>query len=82
MNVHAVAAVRLGAYQWEHGELEFIAGDYSPRETGKLLCLNQPLGGDSAYVFHNATFGAILNVLSSCASAAASRLASMVPASQ
>ncbi|HKZ24646.1 MAG TPA: SagB/ThcOx family dehydrogenase, partial [Acidimicrobiia bacterium] len=27
VNVHAVDGVRPGAYRWEHGEMEFIAGD-------------------------------------------------------
>jgi SagB-type dehydrogenase family enzyme len=66
VNVHAVDGVRPGAYRWEHGEMEFIAGDDPPREIGRLLCLDQPLGGDSAYtVFHNAALGPILDVLGS-----------------
>ena len=66
VNVHAVDGVRPGAYRWEHGKLEFIANDDPPREIGRLLCLNQPLGGDSAYtVFHNAALDPILDVLGS-----------------
>lgn len=66
VNVHAVDGVRPGAYRWEHGEMEFIAGDDPPREIGRLLCLDQPLGGDSAYtVFHNAALDPILDVLGS-----------------
>jgi SagB-type dehydrogenase family enzyme len=66
VNVHAVDGVRPGAYRWEYGEMEFIAGDDPPREIGRLLCLDQPLGGDSAYtVFHNAALGPILDVLGS-----------------
>lgn len=66
VNVHAVDGVRPGAYRWEHGDVEFITGDDSPREIGKLLCLDQPLGGDSAYtVFHNAALDPILDVLGS-----------------
>jgi SagB-type dehydrogenase family enzyme len=66
LNVHAVDGVRPGAYRWEDGKVEFIAGDDSPREIGKRLCLDQPLGGDSAYtVFHNAALDPILDVLGS-----------------
>ncbi|MBA3360224.1 MAG: SagB family peptide dehydrogenase [Acidimicrobiia bacterium] len=66
VNVHAVDGVRPGAYRWEHGDVEFITGDDSPREIGRLLCLDQPLGGDSAYtVFHNAALDPILDVLGS-----------------
>jgi SagB-type dehydrogenase family enzyme len=66
VNVHAVDGVRPGAYQWEHGEMKFLAGDEPPREIGRLLCLDQPLGGDSAYtVFHNAELDRILEVLGS-----------------
>ena len=66
VNVHAVDGVRPGAYRWEQGQMEFITGGESPREIGQLLCLDQPLGGDSAYtVFHNAALGPILDVLGS-----------------
>ncbi|HKZ26259.1 MAG TPA: hypothetical protein VJ398_10760, partial [Acidimicrobiia bacterium] len=66
VNVHAVDGVRPGAYRWEHGMMEFIANDHPPREAGRLLCLDQPLGGDSAYtVFHNAALDPILDVLGS-----------------
>jgi SagB-type dehydrogenase family enzyme len=66
VNVHAVDGVRPGAYRWDRGELEFIAGDHPPREIGRMLCLDQPLGGDSAYtVFHNAALAPILDVLGS-----------------
>jgi len=64
VNVHAVDGLRPGAYRWEHGEMAFIAGDDPPREAGRLLCLDQPLGGDSAYtVFHNVALDPILDVL-------------------
>jgi hypothetical protein len=66
VNVHAVDGVRPGAYRWEHGGMEFITGDDPPREIGQWLCLDQPLGGDSAYtVFHNAALDPILDVLGS-----------------
>jgi SagB-type dehydrogenase family enzyme len=66
VNVHAVDGVRPGGYRWEDGKVEFIAADDSPREIGKRLCLDQPLGGDSAYtVFHNAALDPILDVLGS-----------------
>jgi SagB-type dehydrogenase family enzyme len=66
VNVHAVDGLRPGAYRWEPGGMEFIASDDPPREIGRLLCLDQPLGGDSAYtVFHNAALDPILDVLGS-----------------
>lgn len=66
VNLHAVDGVRPGAYRSEHGEMEFLADDHPPREAGRLLCLDQPLGGDSAYtVFHNAALDPILDVLGS-----------------
>jgi SagB-type dehydrogenase family enzyme len=66
VNVHAVDGVRPGAYRLEHGKLKLIAADDPPREMGKRLCLDQPLGGDSAYtVFHNAALDPILDVLGS-----------------
>lgn len=66
VNVHAVDGVRPGAYRLEHGKLKLIAADDSPREMGKRLCLDQPLGGDSAYtMFHNAALDPILDVLGS-----------------
>jgi SagB-type dehydrogenase family enzyme len=64
--VHAVDGVRSGAYQWGHVEMKFIADDDPPRKIGRLLSLDQPLGGDSAYtVFHNAALDLILDVLGS-----------------
>src|SRR3990172_1242693 len=66
VNVHAVDGVRPGAYRWEHCQMEFIAGDDPPPAIGRLLCLDQPLGGDSAYtVFHNPPPPPILDVLGS-----------------
>jgi SagB-type dehydrogenase family enzyme len=64
LSVHAVAGVEPGAYRWRPGgELERIqAGDY--REAAELLCLRQPLGGDSAYTaFHCADLSATLSAL-------------------
>jgi hypothetical protein len=66
VNVHAVDGVRPGAYRLEHGSLKLIAADDPPREMGKRLCLDQLLGGDSAYtMFHNAALDPILAVLGS-----------------
>ena len=66
LSVHAVDGLRSGAYRWRRGEAELIASGDSPRESGALLCLNQPLGGDSAYtVFHHAALDPILDVLGS-----------------
>ena len=65
-NIHAVAGVRPGAHSWQGGGVSLIAGDDSPRAASARLCLNQPLGGDSAYtVFHHAHLDPILNTLGS-----------------
>jgi hypothetical protein len=66
INIHAVDNVRPGAYRWEGGDLHLIAATVSPREAGALLCLNQPLGGNSAYTaFHHAHLKPILDALGS-----------------
>jgi len=66
VNVHAVRGLSPGAYRWAGGEVALVAGGDSVRETGELLCLNQPLGGDSAYtVFHHAALDPILDALGS-----------------
>ena len=64
LSVHAVHGVPPGAYRWRPGgELELVhEGD--SREAAQLLCLRQPLGGDSAYtVFHAADLDAVLGAL-------------------
>ena len=66
LNVHAVDDIPPGAYRWEDDDLHLIAHHDSPRATGALLCLNQPLGGDSAYTaFHHARLDPILDALGS-----------------
>jgi len=66
INIHAVDNVRPGAYRWEGGDLHLIAATVSPRDAGALLCLNQPLGGNSAYTaFHHAHLNPILDALGS-----------------
>jgi hypothetical protein len=65
--VHAVDGVPPGAYRWRahNGTPEPLhLGDY--RDESALLCLRQPLGGDSAYTaFHCADLGATLAALGS-----------------
>ena len=66
INVHAVDDVPPGAYRWEGYDVELIADHDSPRAAGATLCLNQPLGGDSAYTaFHHARLDPILDALGS-----------------
>ena len=65
-NVHAVEGFRPGAYRWGPGVPELVAALDSPREMSALLCLDQPLGGDSAYtVFHSAHLGPLIDLLGS-----------------
>ena len=63
--VHAIDGVAPGAYRWraERGELEVVQlGDM--RAAAELLCLRQPLGGDSAFTaFHSADLDTLLPVL-------------------
>ena len=66
VNVHAVTEVRSGAYLWQGGGAHLVAENDSARAAGARLCLDQPLGGDSAYtVFHHAHLDPILNALGS-----------------
>jgi len=58
--VHAVAGLEPGAYRWCGGHLELQRmGDF--RSVARRLCLNQSLGGDSAYTsFHCASLNEVL----------------------
>jgi len=61
--VHGIEGVEPGAYRWRDGDLEIVRpGQF--REITQQLCLNQPLGGDSAYTaFHSAPLDAVLGAL-------------------
>jgi SagB-type dehydrogenase family enzyme len=63
--VHGSDGVDPGAYRWRGHELELLrAGNM--RVLGKQLCLDQPLGGDSAYTaFHSADLDVVLRALGS-----------------
>ena len=66
VNVHAVDKVQPGAYRWKGHDVQLIAEHDSPRDASAVLCLNQPLGGASAYTaFHHARLGPILDALGS-----------------
>jgi hypothetical protein len=65
LSVHGIEGVEPGAYRWrpERGELEVVhLGDY--RAEAELLCLRQPLGGDSAFTaFHCVDLESVLGAL-------------------
>jgi SagB-type dehydrogenase family enzyme len=65
ISVHAVTDVEPGTYRWRAGWLEAgRRGDF--REATQQLCLNQPLGGDSAYTaFHCCDLDPLLDTLGS-----------------
>ena len=65
LSVHAVAGTPPGAYRWQPaGPVLQRAGEL--RSTAQWLCLDQPLGGDSAYTaFHCADLDTILAALGS-----------------
>ncbi len=55
-----------GPTGWEGDDLHLNADHDSPRDADALLCLNQPLGGDSAYTaFHHARLDPNLDALGS-----------------
>lgn len=61
--VHAVEGVAPGAYRWDGGALRPIREGLD-REATAHLCLDQPLGGDSAYaVAHGAHLPTVLDSL-------------------
>ena len=61
--MHGIDGVEPGAYRWRDGDLELVRpGQF--REITQQLCLNQPLGGDSAYTtFHSAPLDTVLGAL-------------------
>ena len=61
--VHGIEGVDPGAYRWRDGDLELVRpGQF--REITQQLCLDQPLGGDSAYTaFHCARLDTVLGIL-------------------
>jgi SagB-type dehydrogenase family enzyme len=63
LSVHAVDGVPAGAYRWRDGRLE--AGQLGDlRAVARKLCLDQPLGGDSAYTaFHCSDLDEVLGAL-------------------
>ena len=65
LSVHAIDGVAPGAYRWgaDARELEVVElGD--TRAAAELLCLRQPLGGDSAFTaFHSADLDRLLPAL-------------------
>ena len=66
LNAHAIDGLQPGAYRWSRSSIELIASDESARKVSAVLCLNQPLGGDSAYtVFHSARLDPIMDALGS-----------------
>jgi SagB-type dehydrogenase family enzyme len=63
LSVHGIEGVDPGAYRWRDGDLELVRpGQF--REITQQLCLDQPLGGDSAYTaFHCARLDTVLGAL-------------------
>lgn len=63
--VHAVEGVDPGSYRWTPAALQPLArGDFRPQ--ARVLCLDQPLGGDGAYtVFHRCRLEPLLEALGS-----------------
>jgi SagB-type dehydrogenase family enzyme len=61
--VHGVEGIEPGAYRWRDGDLELVRpGQFRP--ITQQLCLDQPLGGDSAYTtFHSARLDTVLDAL-------------------
>jgi SagB-type dehydrogenase family enzyme len=63
LSVHGVEGVEPGAYRWRDGDLELVRpGQFRPLT--QQLCLDQPLGGDSAYTaFQCAPLDTVLDAL-------------------
>jgi SagB-type dehydrogenase family enzyme len=63
LSVHGIEGVDPGAYRGRDGDLELVRqGEF--REITRQLCLDQPLGGDSAYTaFHCARLDTVLGGL-------------------
>ncbi|MGH8984040.1 MAG: SagB/ThcOx family dehydrogenase [Acidimicrobiia bacterium] len=65
LSVHAIDGVAPGAYRWraDRRELE-VVHIADTRDAAELLCLRQPLGGDSAFTaFHSVDLDAVLRAL-------------------
>lgn len=63
LSVHAVTGTAPGAYRWRGKGLELVRPG-KLRERAAHLCLDQPLGGDSAYTaFHLADLGPLIDAL-------------------
>jgi len=60
---YAISVDTRGKLRWRDGDLELVRpGQF--REITQQLCLNQPLGGDSAYTaFHSADLDMVLDAL-------------------
>ena len=74
VSVHAVAGLAPGRYRWGAGELvpHALTDELTARTDATRLCLNQPLGGDSAFtVFFNTDLRGVLTVIGSRAYRAA-----------
>ncbi len=65
VNVHDVADAEPGGYRYTpYGGFEGRTRSDDPRAAGAHLCIDQPLGGDSAYtVFHAATLDPLFDAL-------------------
>jgi len=63
LSVHAITGLEPGAYRWRGGNLELLRAG-TLRSMARRLCLNQSLGGDSAYTsFHCASLDEVLATL-------------------
>ena len=63
LSVHGIEGVDPGAYRFRSGDLELVRPGQL-REITQQLCLNQPLGGDSAYTaFHSADLDVVFAAL-------------------
>ena len=64
VSVHDVADAEPGGYRYTAAGFEGLTRSDDPRAAGTRLCLDQPLGGDSAYtVFHAAALDPLLETL-------------------
>jgi len=65
VNVHDVSGTEPGGYRYTTGDgYQRLVHHDNPRAAGARLCLDQPLGGESAYtVFHAAALGPLLDAL-------------------
>jgi SagB-type dehydrogenase family enzyme len=66
LTVHGVEGRGAGLYRWSESTLESLTGgdEASTRQLSALLCLGQPLGGDSAFtIFESADLDEVLGFL-------------------